>query len=87
MTTRQTTIQEQLWAMPVNERLAMLACSVIEQNNSPRGAPARLIEAAGQMATHLSIEDRFGIADQLRNWADQLEIERLTKEIIVAKQC
>lgn len=70
--------REQLWAMPANERIAMLICSLVEQDRAALAAPVALVRIAEHMGARLDVERRFKLSDQLRNAADRCErCERL----------
>jgi hypothetical protein len=75
-------ITELLWSLPADERLAMLCCSVIERDPGATAAVKGLIAVATAMARRLNVEQRFELAEVLRDSAD--EIERRRQKVPIA---
>lgn len=64
---------EKLWQVPVNDRCAMLACSLVEKNSGAVAAVRNLIRVATAMTRWLSVEQRFQLAETFRDAADTIE--------------
>ncbi len=62
-----------LQALPLNERLAELTCSIIEHDNDAVIAVVNLMKLIDVMAYRLSAANRFCLAERCRDLADQLE--------------
>ncbi len=66
-------LNKALWSLPHGERLAMLTCSIVEQNPGAVFAIKAIIAVASHMARQLTVEQRYMLAENLRDEADKLE--------------
>jgi hypothetical protein len=82
-------IRKAMWALPATERVAMLACSVMQQSNGDGVAQIKgLINLLGHMTHGVRVQG-FGVAERtraancLRDLADQLEHQPQSHEVKV----
>jgi len=66
-------INQQLRALPLEEKTWLLICAVIEQNSEALAAAHAVVKLAHQMAKGLSAENRANVAEALRDTADLLD--------------
>ena len=63
-----------LMALPYSERLAMLMCSILDHDkHNAVVALINLVRATYVLSRYLSVEQKFHLAERMRDFADQIE--------------
>ncbi len=75
-------VLNELNALPVTERMSLLACSAMQGKSGAVGPVAALIRLITFMAQMLSTEERFVIASRLRDAGDEIERQKCAHTII-----
>ncbi len=69
----QREVDKLIWSLPVAERLTLLTLSVIQQNPNALRVSLNMLAALMKLSHGLGTDNRFTLAERLRDAADRLE--------------